>query len=463
MEQMENEQQYARLQRMEQQLSPIEREILWKNRNEILETNQLYSDSNFNDLEYSNPEFILLTNPLRFDLLSQAIADERLKLADEVVNFDGENKNNAVTIEFYNNIISSPDDCDEFDDQVNGHENGRLFKSAFDFDGAIQRSEYIEEAKQRQLQHDHHGQYRFNFTDENEKKVISYRTFTPDENHTQNHAPTIIYGRDSINEINRYIRSTIVQMQEKNEQIDNKEMIVAVYSMMIVSYRIPFPGKNMEDLIKIHKNMKYVIKYIHCEDDYNTFFWYNLTCVTMPDSKGKEIDRYSRIAEGKRLLFDFYNVNKEDKRDFLNQYSGFNWDDSLKVAEKVNIYINCYEYDEENKEVSYKLFTNYPNPNPQPNIHIRDYNILLLNDDEANQHIMYIISVEKLLGIKICPICRNYAIFAQDCNCHVKRQMETHMSSQVITKPVLLKEKISVQIKATRQVQRVQIIKTLKL
>ncbi|KAA6392479.1 MAG: hypothetical protein EZS28_011995 [Streblomastix strix] len=38
-----------------------------------------------------------------------------------------------------------------------------------------------------------------------------------------------------------------------------------------------------------------------------------------------------------------------------------------------------------------------------------------------------------------------------------------NISSQGIKKPVLLKEKISVQIKATRQVQRVQIFKTLKL
>jgi hypothetical protein len=31
----------------------------------------------------------------------------------------------------------------------------------------------------------------------------------------------------------------------------------------------------------------------------------------MPDSYGVEIDRHSRIAEGKRLLFDFYGVSKE--------------------------------------------------------------------------------------------------------------------------------------------------------
>ncbi|KAA6384044.1 MAG: hypothetical protein EZS28_020428 [Streblomastix strix] len=78
----------------------------------------------------------------------------------------------------------------------------------------------------------------------------------------------------------------------------------------------------------------------------------------MSDSKGIEIDRHSRIAEGKRLIFEFYNVKKENYREFLKNYPGFNWDDSLKV------------------------FT--------------DYNILLLNDDDGNQHLMYIISVEKL-------------------------------------------------------------------
>ncbi|KAA6354299.1 MAG: hypothetical protein EZS28_050174, partial [Streblomastix strix] len=166
--------------------------------------------------------------------------------------------------------------------------------------------------------------------------------------------------------------------------------------------------------------------------------------ITKPDSKGIEIDRYSRIAEGKRLLFEFYNVKKENQREFLKKYEGFNWDDSLKVCQKYNININCYEFDDKNVEVPYKLFTNYSidtdtviNPdgsNQQANetqvtreIQSRDYNILLLNDDDGNQHIMYIISVDKLLGIKICPICNNHAVFTKDPNNNSKRKMDTHM------------------------------------
>ncbi|KAA6359882.1 MAG: hypothetical protein EZS28_044591, partial [Streblomastix strix] len=255
-------------------------------------------------------------------------------------------------------------------------------------------------------------------------KQVTYRIMLPDENHVQNHAPTILYSRKSINEFKQYVRSSIIQMQERAEMIDTKELMVAIYSMEVISYRIQFPGKNMEELIKIHKNMKNIIKYIHSDDDYNTCFWYNLTCITKPDSKGIEIDCYSRIAEGKRLLFEFYNVKKENQREFLKNYQGFNWDGSLKVCQKYNININCYEFDDKNVEVPYKLFTNYHIDNQQAS---KDYNILFLNDDDGNQHLMYIISVDKLLGIKICPICNNHAIFTKDPNNNSKRKMDTHM------------------------------------
>ncbi|KAA6333477.1 MAG: hypothetical protein EZS28_053167 [Streblomastix strix] len=100
----------------------------------------------------------------------------------------------------------------------------------------------------------------------------------------------------------------------------------------------------------------------------------------MPDSKGIEVDRYSRIAEGKRLLFEFYNVKKENQREFLKNYQGFNWDDSLKECQKYNINVNCYEFDDKNIEVLQKLITNYHIDNQQA----KNYNILLLNDDDGN-------------------------------------------------------------------------------
>ncbi|KAA6366529.1 MAG: hypothetical protein EZS28_037944, partial [Streblomastix strix] len=406
----EQEQLLSRFQRFESSLNPQEREILIRNGLEIREMIHLYSISEIYDFNYANPEFILLTQPARFDLLSQVIADKRANYADEFINYAGSNEHTAVTVEFFNNNITSPEDCDSFIDRVYTHENGRLFKCGFDFGTAIQRSEFI-------------------LDDQDVPVQKRFKTTALSKYPLRGQTAKAV---ESINEFKKYVRSMIVQMYERTQMLDTKELMVAIFSMQIISYRLSFPGKHMDELIAIHKNKKNIIKYIRCDDDYNTCFWYNLTCITIPDSKGVEIDRHSRIAEGKRLLFNFYNVSKDEQHDFLKKYPGFNWNDSLKVAQKFNININCYEFDEQrscpptgdkNVEVPYKLFANFRNEN-QP---ARDYNILLLNDNDGNQHLMYIISVEMLLGIKICPICKNHAIFSKDINHHVKRKMDTHM------------------------------------
>ncbi|KAA6389693.1 MAG: hypothetical protein EZS28_014776 [Streblomastix strix] len=207
--------------------------------------------------------------------------------------------------------------------------------------------------------------------------------------------------------------------------------------MQLTSHRLPFPGKNMEELLKIHKK-KNIIKYIDTDDDYNICFWYNLTCVTMPDAKNVKIYRHKRIAEGKRLLFSFYGIPESNQLKFLKEYPGFNWNDANKVAEKYNININCYEYlqskrsedyvgegfEDDDQKPKYQRLISYPDIQVDGR---KPYNILLLNDDIGNQHIVYIIYVEKLIGLLICPICNNHAIYAKDENRHVKRKMDAHI------------------------------------
>ncbi|KAA6373280.1 MAG: hypothetical protein EZS28_031193, partial [Streblomastix strix] len=149
----------------------------------------------------------------------------------------------------------------------------------------------------------------------------------------------------------------------------------------------------------------------------------------MPDSKNVEIDRHKRIAEGKRLLFSFYGIPELNQRKFLKEYPGFNWNDANKVAEKYNININCYEYvgegfEDDIQKPKYQRLISYPDMQVEGR---KPYNILLLNDDIGNQHIMYIINVEKLIGLLICPICNNHAIYAKDENRHVQRKMDAHI------------------------------------
>ncbi|KAA6397916.1 MAG: hypothetical protein EZS28_006558 [Streblomastix strix] len=152
------------------------------------------------------------------------------------------------------------------------------------------------------------------------------------------------------------------------------------------------------------------------------------------DSAGKiaeevKIDRHRRIAEGKRKLFSFYGILESNQRKFLKNYLGYNWNDANKVGEKLNININSYKYVSEGFEADDQ------NPKFQRLISYRDmkvdgrksYNILLLNDNIGNQHIIYIINVEKLIGLFICPICNNHAIFAKDENRHDQRKMDAHI------------------------------------
>lgn len=73
-------------------------------------------------------------------------------------------------------------------------------------------------------------------------------------------------------------------MHERTQMFDTKDLMVAFYKMKIKSYRLPLPGKLMEELTKILKNKKHTIKCIHSDNDYTTYFWYKLICVIMPDT-----------------------------------------------------------------------------------------------------------------------------------------------------------------------------------
>ncbi|KAA6397269.1 MAG: hypothetical protein EZS28_007204 [Streblomastix strix] len=162
----------------------------------------------------------------RVYLLSQVIEDKRAIYTEEIIKYIAGTDITSPLVEFYNNNISSPENCDAFIDRVYQHENGRLFKCAFDFGTTIQSSEFMI----------YHNQFGRDLTEALNPGRIRYKP-------------------------------------------------------------LPFPGKNMEELIKIHSNKRSFIKYIHVDDDYKTYFFYNLICITILDSNGIEIDRYSRIAE----------------------------------------------------------------------------------------------------------------------------------------------------------------------
>ncbi|KAA6365233.1 MAG: hypothetical protein EZS28_039239 [Streblomastix strix] len=183
MEMMEQEQLQARFQRFESNLLPQERDILIRNRLEIQQ-------------------------PVRYDLLSQVVEDKRANFKDEQIEYAGGDQQTAVTVTFFNNNITSPEDCDAFIERVYQHENGRLFKCGFDFGTVIQRSEVILDpnyvgrdmvealypgrTRNKPYKTTALSKYRTPMEVEQDSvsnKQVTYRIMLPDENH-------IIYNTD---------------------------------------------------------------------------------------------------------------------------------------------------------------------------------------------------------------------------------------------------------------------------
>jgi hypothetical protein len=51
----------------------------------------------------------------------------------------------------------------------------------------------------------------------------------------------------------------------------------------------------------------------------------------------------------------------------------------------------------------YYPFQHFMNDNVNENV--REFNFLLINDNNGNSHLMYVSDAEKLTCLKFCPIC----------------------------------------------------------
>ncbi|KAA6396419.1 MAG: hypothetical protein EZS28_008051 [Streblomastix strix] len=293
-----------RLQRMAERLQALEQELdinivdFFKTvEEELWEMINLYKHGRI--IDYGDPYMILLTQPINMELLYEVVDDFRDRMADEVVITAEKSMENTPTIEFYKNDIKNYQDCDKFLDKVFEQEGKRPFKISFDFGTVIQRSEPKSQTGNKVS--------RYSIVDDQSNKIVSYRINRPEVNKTVIHIPSIIMSKQNINDYKKYIRSTIIQMQERTK-VDTQEMFVAIISMLICVYRLPYNSAGLcNECLKIHKNRK-EIRYVDCDYNYMICFWTALTHLIKPDRKGEFIHPTSRVALAKKELFKYYNV-----------------------------------------------------------------------------------------------------------------------------------------------------------
>ncbi|KAA6352741.1 MAG: hypothetical protein EZS28_051732, partial [Streblomastix strix] len=251
-------------------------------------------------INYGNPEMILLIQPINMDLLYEVVSDFRDKMAEEVViaadksNPTDYDIKNSPTLEFYKNDVRNYQDCDKFLDKVYEQEGKRPFKINFDFGTVIQRSEPKSEEGNKI--------FKYSIVDDESNKLVSYRINRPEVNKTVLHIPSIIMSRISMSDYKKYVHSMIIQMQERTI-VDTQEMFVAIFSMLICVYRLPYNSAGLcNEMLKIHKNRK-EIRYVECNYKYMICFWTAYSFIVMPDRKGKFLHPDSRVALAKKELF----------------------------------------------------------------------------------------------------------------------------------------------------------------
>ncbi|KAA6372164.1 MAG: hypothetical protein EZS28_032309 [Streblomastix strix] len=410
------------------------------------------------------------------ELLYNAVTDFRNRIADDIVIAADQDIKNSSTLEFYKNDIKNYKDCDKFLDKVFEQEGKRQFKISFDFGTVIQLSEPKSQ--------DGNKIPKYSIVDDETDKIVSYRINRPEVNRSMIHIPSIIVSKQNLNDYKKYVHSTVIQMQERTI-VDTQEMFVAIFSMLICVYRLPYNSAGLcNECLKIHKNRK-EIRYVDCQYNYMICFWTAYSFIVMSDRQGKFLHPTSRVALAKKELFKYYNVKRYDQHKFLINYPGFDFaTDTEEISRRLNLNINIYQYidirkaikpinrriDESNNIYNpfYQLLCSYHNTsindegeeiNKDPEEQPRDlqqskiastlqsaiivgnpteFNILLVTDDCGNSHFIYIVDANGLLGIKIYSICKVHAIPAHDKYSHVKRKMDAHMKKCKENKQLLL-------------------------
>ncbi|KAA6378289.1 MAG: hypothetical protein EZS28_026184, partial [Streblomastix strix] len=217
---------------------------------------------------------------------------------------------------------------------------------------------------------------------------------------------------------------------------DTKNLIVGIFNVMFVTYKLLDTGSRMPYL---DKHVKYhSVHYI--DSDYKICFFIALSYKIRSeiDTKvnnnsvitfAKQLFAYDYRVKGKYQLFEYLYNDKAKKNQSLNKYlqdyQGFNISTEMtKFIDTFNLVVNIYTYHEEleGKTGQYRLFNSYG----QLNNESMTLDLLLISDG-TEQHVLYVSNVEKLTGVLICPYCHDYVTILSNTNKRANEYFNIHV------------------------------------
>ncbi|KAA6360991.1 MAG: hypothetical protein EZS28_043482, partial [Streblomastix strix] len=432
----DNEQQYLleRTQRIHDEFNNIPEIELRTFRlldEEIAEDIRRLDYMQFRDVDFEDADALMLSEPFNQALFRHEVRKHRQKYPREKVEKTYSKRGSddfEPTRHYYNNHITNQDDIENHVRKVGQQElQMNNFILAFDFDYVVETVTY----------------------DEDQVQDTTYSIRYPHNNIINPlNAERSISSMEKLEEFIQFLPAKIIENQERTLE-DTHTRFVAIVSMVVVAYRARAGGAAPADLQKFIKRQE--VKFVDNLNYRNNCLFDALSFISLPDEQTKRKSNTSRVAEGKRLMKQFYSAigNEQIKNieAFCSNYQGFDLasedfeeeqTQEVETQPKLNSKGNRIHRKKEDR-VKEEKYDNYfldfvikPENNECDNEEQikkdlpKDFNILLIHY-RSKFHFLYISDTLALTGLAYCPICKLHAIKVNDQHGNWERDLKRHI------------------------------------
>ncbi|KAA6369893.1 MAG: hypothetical protein EZS28_034580, partial [Streblomastix strix] len=327
-EQLRNER-YQRIHDEFNNLSDLELRTFRLLDEEIAEEIRKLDYKNFREIDFEDADALMLTEPFNQVLFRRQVKSFRQKYPKETVEkmySKKQSDNFEPTRHYYNNHITNQEDIENHIRKVGQLElQMNSFKISFDFGYIVETVRYDEDGIQE----------------------VSYDIRYPHNNILNALNPeSLIDSQEKLEKFIQYLPAKIIENQERTVE-DTHTRFVAIVSMVVVVYRNRAGGAAPAELQKFIKRQE--VKFVDNKNYRNNCLFDALSFISLPDEQEKRKSNCNRVAEGKRLMKQFYsaigNESVKNFTEFLENYQGFDLaSEGKQLANIFNINICFYAY-----------------------------------------------------------------------------------------------------------------------
>ncbi|KAA6380309.1 MAG: hypothetical protein EZS28_024163 [Streblomastix strix] len=173
---------------------------------------------------------------------------------------------------------------------------------------------------------------------------------------------SLIDSQEKLEKFIQYLPAKIIGNQERTVE-DTHTRFVAIVSMVVVVYRNRAGGAAPAELQKYIQRQE--VKFVDNMNYRNNCLFDALSFISLPDDQTKRKSSHIRVAEGKRLMKQFYSAigieQVKNFTEFLENYQGFDLaSEGKQLANIFNINICVYAYhhldfEDENEKIEQTL------------------------------------------------------------------------------------------------------------